>query len=209
MHIINEKNIFQAAINRRQSYYIIFYICLFSFFVKNKDIHAQTHFQLPFSTSDHYIFCNYLGNIKINGIEARIGDEVAFFDPEGTLCGVYTVNIKGQYGIVHIYGDRLYSVDIDEGAIEGEILTVRVWDSDADKEYKGNAIFLSSGVAEGYVSSHLPPVWSTEVAGYVLDIDVVADYNDINNSIKCLCEDKNGCFFQSVSEDFGVNINLK
>ncbi len=58
--------------------------------------------------------------------ELETGDVVEFFDPAGTLCGRWTVKEEGFYGLMAVYGDDAQTVDIDEGAREGEVLTIRL-----------------------------------------------------------------------------------
>ena len=58
--------------------------------------------------------------------DLEVGDVVTFFDPEGTLCGKWVVKDKGAYGLMAVYGDDPTTEDVDEGAVAGEILTIRV-----------------------------------------------------------------------------------
>jgi hypothetical protein len=58
--------------------------------------------------------------------ELAVGDVVEFFDPEGTLCGRSVVDEEGGYGLMPVYGDDPMTSDIDEGAREGDYLTIRV-----------------------------------------------------------------------------------
>lgn len=117
---------------------------------------------------------DYLGDFRIEGLAAEPGDEIAFFDPQGVLCGVYVVpeGSAGQYGIVHVYGDDP-ATTVDEGASPGEVLTLRVWDSSAGREYSHAELDLSVATIGSYPPSSLPPVWQDQ-AGYVLNVDTVA-----------------------------------
>ena len=56
------------------------------------------HFPQPVSSPYN---CDFLGRFKIDGVDARPGDEVAFFDPQGVLSGLYVVQNPGEYGTVH------------------------------------------------------------------------------------------------------------
>ena len=58
--------------------------------------------------------------------DLAVGDVIEFFDPEGTLCGRCLVEEAGGYGMVAVYGDDPQTTEIDEGAREGDYLTVRV-----------------------------------------------------------------------------------
>lgn len=54
------------------------------------------------------------------------GDVVEFFDRDGTLCGRWVVNEEGAYGLMAVYGDDPTTADLDEGAKDGELLTIKV-----------------------------------------------------------------------------------
>lgn len=162
---------------------------------------AQEHFQLPYPTQGLIDYCSFLGSIRIHGMDASVGDEVGFFDPDGVLCGVYVVNIKGKYGLVHVYGDDPSTILTDEGAEDGDLLSVRVWDKSREIEYSGDNIFLSEGVAQGFEPSPIPPVWWSDRGGYLLNIDVISLFNDND-------DDKGGCFLGSLSDNVGFSIRI-
>jgi len=155
-----------------------FYLIIFSFLLflsADNSLRAAEHFQKPV-TSPHV--CDFLGNISINGLPANPNDEIAFFDATGLLCGLFIVQHTGQYGFLHVYGDDP-ATPVDEGAISGEQLSIKVWDSQADVEYQGENIFLVAGDQAGSVlSSHLPPVWHSQVR-YALNIYAFMK-NDMN-----------------------------
>lgn len=50
------------------------------------------------------------------------GDEVAVYDSQGTLSGLFILTKNGQYGFLHIYGDDKTTVT-DEGAQKNEPLS--------------------------------------------------------------------------------------
>ncbi|MCP4708617.1 MAG: hypothetical protein GY869_08340, partial [Planctomycetes bacterium] len=62
------------------------------------------HFPAPVITNT---FCEFKGNLRINGVEAEPGDEVAFFDSEDVLCGHSVVfeGFAGRYLFAYVYGD--------------------------------------------------------------------------------------------------------
>jgi hypothetical protein len=86
--------------------------------------------------SYRYIMVYGTGNLAV-------GDVVEFFDPEGTLCGRSVVEEEGGYGLMPVYGDDQMTSDIDEGAREGDYLTIRV---------NGREVYPVAG----------PPVWEKE-----------------------------------------------
>lgn len=52
---------------------------------------------------------------------AKVGDILTVYDPDGVLCGQYTISKPDQYGFLHVYGDDR-STDVDEGAEQGNEL---------------------------------------------------------------------------------------
>lgn len=57
----------------------------------------------------------YSTNSTLAGQPLPIGTSVAVFDPQGTQCGEFTVNITGWYGLMACYGDDGTTPE-DEGA---------------------------------------------------------------------------------------------
>ena len=53
------------------------------------------------------------------------GAIVRAYDPDGVLCGEITVQVAGEWGTMHVYGDDPDTTD-DEGAQDGEVLTFTV-----------------------------------------------------------------------------------
>ena len=134
------------------------------------NIDTKSHFAPP--TKTPYI-CNYIGNITINGELIDIGDEIGIFDPNGVLCGHFRIKESGRYGMVHIYGDNPSTLNIDEGAEDGDVLTFKIWDNDLSKEWQtSEELFIATEGADGsFNNSFLPPVW-TKDTGYILNITV-------------------------------------
>ena len=56
---------------------------------------------------------------QIDGSKA--GDILTVSDPEGTICGEFTIKESGQYGFIHVYGDDR-STAVDEGGVAGDEL---------------------------------------------------------------------------------------
>lgn len=61
---------------------------------------------------------DFYGSIK----GAVKGDEVAVYDSQGTLSGLFIIDKDGQYGFLHVYGDDK-ATQVDEGAAKNEALT--------------------------------------------------------------------------------------
>ena len=131
---------------------------------------AENHFARPQLSR---VSCDYIGNIKINGAPADPGDEVAFFDPQGVICGFYQVLHRGEFGVMHVYGDDPLSLETDEGAEPGDILEIRLWDQSESVEIAGFSIKVSAGSpvpGSVYQSSFVPPIWENQKA-FALNID--------------------------------------
>jgi len=95
----------------------------------------EAHFSVEAKTNK---WMDVFGNLTVNGQPAEIGDEVAAFDPDGILCGVFRVHTKGLYGFLHVYGDDPATPE-DEGAIPGDEITFRIYDPSKDQEIKAQA----------------------------------------------------------------------
>ncbi|KPA16028.1 hypothetical protein MHK_003765 [Candidatus Magnetomorum sp. HK-1] len=157
-----------------------FYLLIFvMIFIVNVDISLTSagHFPEPAISPQ---VCDFLGTILINNMPAKPDDEIAFFDSSGQLCGLFIVKQTGQYGFLHVYGDDSAS-QTDEGAITGETLFVRVWNSQTGIEYQGDNISLISGTQMGSVlPSVVPPQWQAN-SRYVLNIHAYLK-GDINGN---------------------------
>jgi hypothetical protein len=151
---------------------LVFFFSLFTFHL-SPFLSFAGHFSPPTPTP---YAVSFIGNFNINSLPTQPGDEVAFFDPQGILCGLSVVHTAGQYGTVSVYGDDSTTPDKDEGALSGDILTVKIWDSQAGTELEGSALTLTAGSIQGYaVPSFIPPVWQDK-ASYVLNIDTATHY---------------------------------
>ncbi len=129
-------------------------------------IDTTTHFGKAMPTP---IVTNYIGYVSLDGVPATVGDELAVYDQNGVLSGTARLMDQGAY-LVAVYGDDATTLQVDEGAVEGERLTFKIWDRSADREYGSSDIRLTPGTAQGdSVPSLLPPIWSVD-KGYVLDL---------------------------------------
>ncbi|MGK2906998.1 MAG: FG-GAP repeat domain-containing protein [Desulfuromonadales bacterium] len=95
------------------------------------------HFSAPTATlltttfnGEALVDSNLPGQTRLTAV----GDELAVFDADGILCGRTQVTVEGEFGPLTVYGDDPATVGVDEGASEGETLTVRLWDSQRQKE---------------------------------------------------------------------------
>jgi uncharacterized protein (DUF2141 family) len=105
----------------------------------NKSVlaHFSTlHFGSPSPTSFWSAFC---GQLILDGLPAAVGDEIAAFDPNAVLCGSFVVTETGKFGWLMAYGDNP-NTSVDEGAVEGDIVTFKVWSAARQIEYSGDQL---------------------------------------------------------------------
>ncbi|KPA15626.1 secreted protein containing Peptidase M6, immune inhibitor A [Candidatus Magnetomorum sp. HK-1] len=106
------------------------------------------HYQIAGITDN---WMDFFGIVTINGVPADMGDEIAVRDPDGVICGKFTVTNQGQYGFMHVYKDDANTSGIDEGAQVGDELTFWIWDAS-----EGIEVNTSLNVINGYQ----PLVWT-------------------------------------------------
>jgi len=115
------------------------------------------------------LVCDFFGNLSIDNQPANPGDEIAFFDVDGNICGHYVVSKTGLYGFLHVY------------ATDNKILSVQVWDTSSQHLYTNNQIVLSPGDPAGTaLSSEIPPVFKQN-ARFVLDVTTQKKLIDMNS----------------------------
>jgi hypothetical protein len=65
---------------------------------------------------------NFYGlECTLDGQLLPVGSVITVRDPEGILCGEFTVTQAGRYGLLPVYGGDL-STQVDEGAVPGDSL---------------------------------------------------------------------------------------
>ncbi len=69
---------------------------------------------------------NFFGDVTINGNPAPVGTVVEAYDPDGVMCGSYTVGTIGIYGLLAANRDDITTPGIDEGAVPGDSITLKV-----------------------------------------------------------------------------------
>ena len=55
-----------------------------------------------------------------------VGPVIEALDPDSVLCGRFVVVQEGFYGFLHVYGDDPTTPDIDEGAVDGDLISFYV-----------------------------------------------------------------------------------
>lgn len=98
------------------------------------------NFETPASS---VISMHIAGSLTINGKAAAVGDEVAVMDKSGNVLGSFVVENEGIYGDMNISGDYAASSD-DEGAQDGEVLYISVWQASTETLYSGNGVSITA-----------------------------------------------------------------
>jgi len=70
------------------------------------------------------LYCDL--NALFEGAPVLPGSVIEAFDPQGVLCGRWTVTQPGTYGFMPVYRDDQYTPSIDEGCEPGNLITVKV-----------------------------------------------------------------------------------
>lgn len=113
----------------------------------------------PYKTD---LFAAYLVDFRIDGAVAQPGDMIAFFDPQGVLCGFKAVTASDDAStlLVTVYGDDP-STATDEGASEGDILTAKLLQPSTQRLFQSASVVLKPGTGqyESFPPSPVPPVW--------------------------------------------------
>ena len=78
------------------------------------------------TSAEDLVFTNTNIDIYGYGSFLKRGDVITVYDPDGILCGEFVVEVAGQYGFLHVYGDDNTTPDLDEGAVEGDSLAIFV-----------------------------------------------------------------------------------
>jgi len=85
----------------------------------------EQHFQLVGITDN---WMDFYGSAAIEDVPLSPGDEVAAIDPDGVICGQFTITNPGQYGFMHVYKDDPVTTTIDEGAEQDDNINFLIWD---------------------------------------------------------------------------------
>jgi hypothetical protein len=144
----------------------------FDIIIENDD---AGHFTTPIiPTPESVVF--YGDDFRINGESADIGDEIGAFDPDGILCGRMIIDNKGVY-VLTVYKDDSSTEDVDEGAVENDELTFKVWDLSSDYEYiVSGEMFSPKLISESIPAcEHTPPQWTANNDRWGLNISITGN----------------------------------
>lgn len=112
---------------------------------------------------------DFIGYITIDGWEADLGDEIGVFDDQGLLVGSTIITTKGQYGILHVYGDDPTTPRHD-GADSNSVLTFKLWQASSGTETTVTQNMMSTQSLGDFVPSAIPPQWTADKNKYAINI---------------------------------------
>jgi len=87
--------------------------------------------------------CDFYGKATFEGASISGSDIIKAFDPDGVNCGTVYHLADGYYAI-HVSGDDFSTSTVDEGAIDGDVITFTINDKEATVS-DGNAMWVNSG----------------------------------------------------------------
>lgn len=133
--------------------------------------------RIGFSTSLQHFYpveatpfvVDFIGELMINNVPCKPGDEIGIFNEQGKLCGAAMISTPGKY-LIHVYGDDPTTFNVEEGAVPGDKLTFIIWLSELDLEFPvlpGEMTPFSKG---SFTHSPIPPIWSFDKEAYGLNI---------------------------------------
>jgi hypothetical protein len=110
-------------------------------------------FNVP-STTSSMVF--YGDAFTIDYVTSEVGDEIAVFDQQNTICGHVIITHPGFFNF-SVYGDESETPD-DEGASKNEDLIFKIWDDSANIEITlDNSMFIPKQVYSAPQIETIPP----------------------------------------------------
>jgi len=120
---------------------------------------------LSISYADHFEFSKpstqnsmvFYGDVfTIDDEICEVGDEIAVYDNDGTICGHFVINTAGYFNIT-VFGEDS-DMEGDQGANINEDLIFIVWDASADVEIVlDNSMFIQKKVFNQTAIETIPP----------------------------------------------------
>ncbi len=97
------------------------------------------------------------GTLEIDGKDAPKGTNISIYDKDGVMCGSQLTRHVGLYGLVSCRGDDPETMT-DEGALNGEEVTIRVEGKDYRKLEWQSARFTNENITmkEAHASIKIP-----------------------------------------------------
>lgn len=173
---------------------ILGFICTVFGLTINVWADEATHFQ--YHKSFNSVF--FWGSVKVNGIDAEVGDELGIFDPNAKVndgcIGAAVITTKGHYQGIPAYEDDPVTTEKD-GAISGDNLTFKLWKASENKYYEMDP----NGPDE--------PVWTTNLDVHNVNlITKPAQPNDDNDNGDGEDDGESGCFVFSIQSSWRRNL---
>jgi len=107
---------------------------------------------------------DFYGQISVKGKSAPVGWILRAFDSNGIQCGEFEIGVEGTYGLLHAYGDDIYTPE-DEGALPGELVIFKIWDTTGKAHIvRPNGLDI--------------PIWSED--GDYKEIELMTKYGDMS-----------------------------
>ena len=87
---------------------------------------SGNHTYIPGGVVPTTQWVNFYGlNSLLDGQRLPVGSVITALDPQGVVCGEFTVTQGGRYGLMPVYGDDP-STNSDEGAVPGDSIQFRI-----------------------------------------------------------------------------------
>ncbi len=133
----------------------------------------------------------FSSNTTFDGSPVPVGAVIEAYDPDGVICGTFTVNTDGQYGFLLVYRDDNTTPDVDEGASPGNTITFYINDVLAIPSGPDDPIWVANGDIiqldlEGH--SNYPPVISNFPDSIAFRSDTIYSLN-LNEYVSDLNDD--------------------
>lgn len=81
----------------------------------------------------------------VRGAPVQVGSVVRAYDPQGALCGEYTVQVEGEFGLMAVYRDDAFTINVDEGAEPGDVISFEIDGYTANPQGPDDTVWGSNG----------------------------------------------------------------
>lgn len=168
---------------------------------------AQNYFTFRANTEDSYAIV--ITSATINGVNLQSGDEIAAFTPAGLCVGATVVGAQTSNILLTAWQDDSFTAQRD-GYVDGEAITLRVWDISSQTELVMNASFALGNGTFGFgpfaqadlsLTYNFPPQ-TRFAAKYSFEEDTIFTLN-LNAAVY---DDNDSAFALNWSVSAGVNI---
>ena len=145
----------------------------------------------------------------LNDQPIPVGAVVDAYDPDGVLCGTFTVTAEGQYGFLLVYRDDTTTPETDEGSEPGDTITFYINDHLVFPTGPGEPIWTANGDViqlnlEGY--SNYAPVISNFPDSITFRADSIV-FLDLNQYVEDI-DHPDSTLIWSVTGNDSVQVNI-